>query len=77
MIWLHQTIALRLVGLAFEVHITSKSKLKGAKGVEMKGSVTSRPSLQELETLTSNPTAVDIITYAYFFIGLHKGIIIY
>ncbi|XP_023946394.2 lysophospholipid acyltransferase 7-like [Bicyclus anynana] len=62
-IWLHQTLALKLVGLAFEMcaaQMRSDTKSVGAS------------KANDTDT-TPEPTAIDIISYAYFFIGLHKG----
>ncbi|KAL0883113.1 hypothetical protein ABMA27_016572 [Loxostege sticticalis] len=63
--WLHQTMALRLVGLAFElssvekIHSSSMSSLKLPIG--------------DSDVPPVEPSAVDIISYTCFFIGLHKG----
>ncbi|XP_045516667.1 lysophospholipid acyltransferase 7-like [Pieris brassicae] len=65
-IWIYQTLALRLVGLAFEIHLAHR-----AKG-ETRVSVT-RVTIGDSDLITNDPSAVDIITYTYFFIGLHKG----
>lgn len=61
-IWLHQTLALRLVGLAFELHITDRTKTELNTGA---------PNDQEVVNL--KPPTSDIISYAYYFIGIHKG----
>ncbi|XP_045773317.1 lysophospholipid acyltransferase 7-like [Maniola jurtina] len=61
-IWLHQTLALKLVGLAFEmcaVQVTSDGKAVGVS--------------KNTDSITPEPTAMDIMSYAYFFIGLHRG----
>ncbi|KAM3965091.1 lysophospholipid acyltransferase 7 [Aphomia sociella] len=65
--WLYQAIALRLVGLAFEVNIADKSK------VFQRGLPSSKFLIGDSDNVSSEPTAVDIIAYSYFFIGLHKG----
>ncbi|KAJ2949136.1 hypothetical protein O0L34_g6077 [Tuta absoluta] len=65
--WLHQTIALRLVGLAIELHISDRDRNNVEKNKdEDKSNVSTIP-------VTSDPTAVDIVSYAFFFIGLHNG----
>lgn len=113
--WLHQTMALRLVGLAFELCTPEKgnrptvtSKVPSTKNVNL--SIKSeKPSSNTLPSKESNPkgqqsssdkmvsgsgksslpktvgdhnsvsiepSAIDIIAYAYYFIGLHKGVLL-
>lgn len=63
-IWLHQTLALKLVGLAFEmsaVHLKSEGKVVAVSKMNI------------TDNSPPEPTATDIISYAYFFIGLHRG----
>ncbi|XP_039753349.1 lysophospholipid acyltransferase 7-like [Pararge aegeria] len=62
-ICLHQTLALKLVGLAFEM--SAVQIRSDAKGVGV--------SKSNDTDILSEPTATDIISYAYFFIGLHRG----
>ncbi|KAJ0176596.1 hypothetical protein K1T71_007775 [Dendrolimus kikuchii] len=64
-IWIHQMLALRLVGLAFEMRALEKPKF------EPKAASTS--TVVAADNTMMEPTAVDIISYAYYFIGLHKG----
>ncbi|CAH0715512.1 unnamed protein product, partial [Brenthis ino] len=63
-IWLHQTLALKLVGLAFEINAVQIKV--DAKGV-------SKLTIGDSDTMTPEPTAADIIAYSYYFIGLHRG----
>lgn len=92
-LWIHQVIALRLVGLACEVTLAEKSKRKiladsilaMAREREMvnrisnlklpsKSDVTlEKPANGDLTTELEEPSAAEIISYAYYFIGLHKG----
>ncbi|CAK1551110.1 unnamed protein product [Leptosia nina] len=65
-IWIHQALALRLVGLAFEIFVAQRAKTEGRVSL-------TRMTIGENDLLTVDPSAIDIITYAYFFIGLHKG----
>ncbi|XP_072949277.1 lysophospholipid acyltransferase 7-like isoform X2 [Epargyreus clarus] len=64
-IWLHQTLALRLVGLAFE--ISTYQRLKVDPGMS-----TIKPNMDN-ECLSTDPSAGDIISYAFYFTGIHKG----
>ncbi|XP_063826066.1 lysophospholipid acyltransferase 7-like isoform X2 [Ostrinia nubilalis] len=64
--WLHQTLALRLVGLAFEM-----SSLEKTGASRSMSSI--RLPMGDSDIPLVEPTAVDIIAYTYFFIGLHKG----
>ncbi|XP_075978117.1 membrane-bound acylglycerophosphatidylinositol O-acyltransferase frj-like isoform X2 [Anticarsia gemmatalis] len=65
--WIHQTIALRLVGLAFEIYMVDKAKNETSKASP------SKLTLGDPENMVEDPTALEIISYAYYFIGLHKG----
>jgi hypothetical protein len=67
-LWIVQTMALRLVGLAFEVNST----LKSTKSLNSLRAPMGDNVGDQLE-----PSAVDIIAYSYFFIGLHRGIFIH
>ncbi|KAG6456615.1 hypothetical protein O3G_MSEX009818 [Manduca sexta] len=59
------TMALRLVGLASEMYVANKGKPEGK---------TSSVKISSVDNdINMEPTAVDIISYAYFFIGFHKG----
>ncbi|VVC89225.1 unnamed protein product [Leptidea sinapis] len=64
-LWIYQAMALRLVGLAFEMHHAQLAKSDQTKS-------NSRLNMGDFDFLTKDPSAVEIITYAYFFIGLHK-----
>lgn len=65
-IWLHQTLALKLVGLAFEINaVQIKTDTKGVS--------VSKLTIGDSDTTTPEPTAADIIAYSYYFIGLHRG----
>lgn len=61
MIGIFQIIALRLVGLACELSIAEKPRLNYRE---------STPNEAEVMPV---PEAVDILAYAYYFIGIHKG----
>lgn len=116
-LWLHQTMALRLVGLAFELctpergiaRPSASNKVPGLKTINL--SIKSeKPSSNTLPSKESNPkgqqsssektgstgkssfskmtvgdhnavsiepSAIDIIAYAYYFIGLHKGVLLH
>ncbi|CAG4971840.1 unnamed protein product [Colias eurytheme] len=65
-LWVHQTLALRLVGLAFELNMAQK--IKSEPRVSM-----TKMNMGDNDVLSTDPSAVDIITYAYYFIGLHRG----
>ncbi|XP_049873463.1 lysophospholipid acyltransferase 7-like [Pectinophora gossypiella] len=69
-IWMHQTIALRLVGLAFEVYMAAKPQKN--KPTSSKQSMEKYTGI-EPDVSSVDPSAVDIITYSYFFVGLHRG----
>ncbi|KAH9644907.1 hypothetical protein HF086_007995 [Spodoptera exigua] len=87
--WVHQAIALRLVGLAFEITLAEKTRrqpptakgaqaskaIKLSKEPDVNSDVASKGSNHRLNDLPlmTDPTAIDIISYAYYFIGLHKG----
>ncbi|XP_061716162.1 lysophospholipid acyltransferase 7-like [Cydia pomonella] len=66
--WLFQTLSLRLVGLAFEINIYDQSTSK----TETKTAPHKVPASLPDERVTQL-SAADIATYAYFFIGIHKG----
>ncbi|CAH0691875.1 unnamed protein product [Spodoptera exigua] len=86
--WVHQAIALRLVGLAFEITLAEKTRrqpptakgaqaskaIKLSKEPDVNSDVASKGSNHRLNDLPlmTDPTAIDIISYAYYFIGLHK-----
>ncbi|CAH0585680.1 unnamed protein product [Chrysodeixis includens] len=104
-LWLHQTISLRLVGLAFELcapekgsRPSSSSKVPSFRNTNLSiksdHSKDAHPKTQQSsseKTVTgagkhsipkmtgdynsgsSEPSAIEIIAYAYYFIGLHKG----
>ncbi|CAK1580311.1 unnamed protein product [Parnassius mnemosyne] len=59
-----QTIALRLVGLACELCISDKPR------VNYREVTMDKTTDGEIATV---PDAVDILSYAYYFIGLHRG----
>lgn len=63
-IWLYQILALRLVGLAFEIRAVDKPKSESKAAAS---------SMADTSNTVMEPTAIDIISYAYYFIGLHKG----
>lgn len=75
-------MALRLVGLAFEVN-SEQGPVQGPIPGTSQQPSTSHTSAVKLTTSVSKqsedhgkpvePSAVDIISYSYFFIGLHKG----
>lgn len=68
--WIHQAIALRLVGMAFE--ITLNERIKNETHEQKNQS--SKSLFDDLEnSIPEEPKAIEIIAYAYFFIGLHKG----
>lgn len=68
-IWLHQTLALKLVGLAFEINGSQFKIAIDAKRVSV-----SKMNIGDSDnTDTPEPSAADIIAYAYYFIGLHRG----
>lgn len=69
-IWLHQIIALRLVGLAFEVNNADKVK-PGVKNIPVK--TAPKDNVGDIAELSQLPSAPDIIAYSFYFIGLHKG----
>ncbi|RVE41353.1 hypothetical protein evm_014000 [Chilo suppressalis] len=64
--WMHQTMALRLVGLAFEVNSLVKNNNSTVPSSTVRFA-------DDANALTAVPNAVDIIAYSYYFIGLHKG----
>ncbi|XP_052753455.1 lysophospholipid acyltransferase 7-like isoform X1 [Galleria mellonella] len=66
-LWIHQTMALRLVGLAFEVNMADRSKMF------QRGLSSSKMPIDDSNGLSSEPSILDIVAYSYFFIGLHKG----
>uniref|UniRef100_A0A2H1V1D5 Lysophospholipid acyltransferase 7 n=1 Tax=Spodoptera frugiperda TaxID=7108 RepID=A0A2H1V1D5_SPOFR len=89
-LWVHQAIALRLVGLAFEITLAEKAKRQPIAGSQASKaskyskesdlysdgtskSSTHRLNVGDLAYVPTEPSAVDIISYAYYFIGLHKG----
>lgn len=61
---IHQNIALRLVGIAFEVYKARRERSTSAQSVE----ITESNDETMLEV-----TAADVFSYAFCFIGLHKG----
>ncbi|XP_032517578.2 lysophospholipid acyltransferase 7-like [Danaus plexippus] len=64
-IWIHQSMALKLVGLAFEmnaVHVKAEGK-----------SPVSKINLRDMDNTPPDPSAADIIAYAFYFIGIHRG----
>ncbi|XP_053610083.1 lysophospholipid acyltransferase 7-like [Plodia interpunctella] len=67
-IWLHQAMALKLVGLAFEINNHDK-RTNPNRPPMPNNTMTSGDN----QVMTTEPTAVDIITYSFFFIGIHKG----
>uniref|UniRef100_A0A2A4IYZ5 Lysophospholipid acyltransferase 7 n=1 Tax=Heliothis virescens TaxID=7102 RepID=A0A2A4IYZ5_HELVI len=99
-LWIHQAVALRLVGLAFEINMAEKARRQPPPKVATIAN-NSIPNIDEVANKLSNqaaqhatsvaknsankftlsdmgfvptePSAVDIIAYAYYFIGLHKG----
>ncbi|KAJ8722113.1 hypothetical protein PYW08_004515 [Mythimna loreyi] len=100
-LWIHQVIALRLVGLAFEITMSEKVKLysqrhslKGdAKPLFSKHQLDSSPTSNQnilstnrftrssavgyeyadLSSAPVEPSVLDVISYTYYFIGLHRG----
>ncbi|XP_004932164.3 lysophospholipid acyltransferase 7 isoform X1 [Bombyx mori] len=66
-IWVHQTIALRLVGLAFELNSADMTKLE-----QKPGPSSVKINIADVDSIHVEPYAVDIIAYAFFFVGLHK-----
>ncbi|CAB3222007.1 unnamed protein product [Arctia plantaginis] len=69
-LWVHQAIALRLVGMAFEISLNERIKNEAQ---EQKNQ-SSKPTVDNVEnSIPEDPKAIEIIAYAYFFIGLHKG----
>ncbi|XP_068633712.1 lysophospholipid acyltransferase 7-like [Battus philenor] len=62
MISVFQILALRLVGLACELNVVDKPKNNYRDA-----------SANADKDVPAMPEAVDILSYAYFFIGLHKG----
>ncbi|XP_013194396.2 lysophospholipid acyltransferase 7 [Amyelois transitella] len=67
-LWLNQAMALKLVGLAFEVNHHDKATNPNRQTLS-----SAKLSVGDNEVITSEPTAIDIITYTFFFIGIHKG----
>lgn len=77
--WVCQIVALRVVGLAFEVqrlqrlnrfqvpYTASTATLYRENEVQM------RWGFEPPEVINIEPTAVDMISYAFYFIGIHKG----
>lgn len=65
-IWIHQTIALRLVGMAFEMH-SGDTKPKASSSVKINN------SNGDTDHDVGKPSVLEIVTYSFFFIGLHKG----
>ncbi|XP_047991567.1 lysophospholipid acyltransferase 7 [Leguminivora glycinivorella] len=63
--WLFQTMALRLVGLAFEIYIFDQ--------IPSKPEPKNAPKVPTTDERITQLTAADIVMYAYFFIGIHKG----
>lgn len=58
-------MALKLVGLAFEmnaVHVKAEGK-----------SPVSKINLRDMDNTPPDPSAADIIAYAFYFIGIHRG----
>ncbi|KAJ8731320.1 hypothetical protein PYW07_004484 [Mythimna separata] len=101
-LWIHQVIALRLVGLAFEVSTAEKWKSNAKLKADSKPLLKPTPQPQDTtdtsnqnilstnKTLTSassmvrfssvdltyppyEPSAAEVISYAYYYIGLHRG----
>ncbi|XP_050350473.1 lysophospholipid acyltransferase 7-like isoform X2 [Nymphalis io] len=65
-IWLNQTLALKLVGLAFEMNAVQIRT--DAKGISV-----SKINIRDVDSIPPEPSAADIIAYSYYFIGLHRG----
>ncbi|XP_047029773.1 lysophospholipid acyltransferase 7-like [Helicoverpa zea] len=99
-LWIHQAVALRLVGLAFEINLAEKAKRQSPPKMpvvsnnsvpkinDVANKVSTQPAqstnggakssankftLSDMGFVPTEPSAVDIIAYAYYFIGLHKG----
>ncbi|XP_063383481.1 lysophospholipid acyltransferase 7-like [Cydia fagiglandana] len=67
--WLFQTLSLRLVGLAFEIYLYDQTT---SNKTETKSAPHKVPA-SLLDEKVTQLTAADIATYAFFFIGIHKG----
>ncbi|XP_045448229.1 lysophospholipid acyltransferase 7-like, partial [Melitaea cinxia] len=65
-IWLHQTLALKLVGLSFEMNAVQIKT--DAKGISV-----SKMNIGDIDNVPPEPTAADIIAYSYHYVGLHRG----
>lgn len=77
--WVLQTVALRVVGLAFEMN-----RLQGQNRFQMpyaqstatlfrENEAKMRWGIERFEVVNVEPTAVDMMCYAFYFIGIHKG----
>ncbi|XP_063624112.1 lysophospholipid acyltransferase 7-like [Cydia splendana] len=67
--WLFQTLSLRLVGLAFEIYLYDQTIINKT---ENKSDPHKVPA-SLLDEKVTQLTAADIATYAFFFIGIHRG----